>query len=199
MATRRPAPLAATGHAAVSKHKKRAEALLDRIGALKATIARSFYELGAALKELHDDKLHVALGLKSFDALLAERVGIAHATAYELMAVVSKVPKKLATSLGAAKAYDLVRYAAAEHESVEAIAKRPVASRSARAIREATRDVKTKADPARKRAEIAAKQLEHRLERAGSSASIAVHLRGKEWRIVVDLSVDDAMLVAPKA
>jgi hypothetical protein len=186
---------AATKGAAV--RRRRAEAVLAEVIALKTTIATTFYALGKLLRTLHDDKLFFALGYASFETLLAERVGIAKSTAYELIAVVEKVPRKIAVGLGASKAYDLVRYAAAGHRSIAETTKGKMAKVGTRAIKQATRAKESAHDPARREAEIAAKQMEHRFERLGIDGHAVVRSHGKRWRIVIDIAVENAGSVAP--
>ncbi len=86
--------------------------LLGRIAARKDDIARAFYDIGTALRELHEKKLHGALGYDSFDAMLAAEGLMSGQYARRLIQVAASFDRDQARRLGAEKAYALVRYCA---------------------------------------------------------------------------------------
>ena len=88
----------------------RADFLLAIIDRKKAQVARAFYDLGSALRELNDKKLYGILGYPTFDAMLADREVMSAAQARKLIEVVRRFDREMAQRLGAEKAYALARY-----------------------------------------------------------------------------------------
>ncbi|MGH7328907.1 MAG: hypothetical protein ACREJX_11215, partial [Polyangiaceae bacterium] len=86
--------------------------LLALIEQRKKNIARAFYDLGSALRELNEKKLFASLGYASFDAMLGEREVMSPAQARKLIEVVRSFDRQMAERLGAEKAYALARYVA---------------------------------------------------------------------------------------
>lgn len=91
----------------------RFEALLEEAATLQRKIATDFWQLGRVLLRLRDERAHVALGYDRFDAMVAERLGIATTTAFKLVAVAERLPRVEAARLGQEKAYALLAYAEA--------------------------------------------------------------------------------------
>ncbi len=125
--------------------KKRAAALVGVVRERKATASRAFYEMGVALKELHDRKLYGALGYETFPAMLRGEALVGKTFAFELIAVVLTFTLPEATRQGFQKSKALVRYAraTAAPDDPAALARsrvkvggraRPTAELSARAI-----------------------------------------------------------------
>jgi hypothetical protein len=69
------------------------------------------------LKELKEKKLFVAIGYRTFDALLAARVPIGRSQAYKLIAIAERVTREQAISLGEEKAYAIARLVATTPEA----------------------------------------------------------------------------------
>jgi hypothetical protein len=90
--------------------RARANELLASIERRKRDIARAFYDLGAALRELNEKKLYGSLGYASFDAMLEDREVMSAAQARKLIEVVRTFDREMAQRLGAEKAYALARY-----------------------------------------------------------------------------------------
>jgi hypothetical protein len=95
---------------AVRRQRARALVLLRQIGARKSRIARDFWLIGEALRELLRDKLYVALGHQSFEEMLLKRNVVSLATAKKLIGIAEQVPREQALALGPEKAHQLVRY-----------------------------------------------------------------------------------------
>jgi hypothetical protein len=96
----------------VKNARARGESLLKHIGERRADIARSFYDIGSALRELNDKKLYASLGHASFDAMLEMRGLMTPQYARRLIEVVRSFDLAQAKRLGPEKAYALARYAA---------------------------------------------------------------------------------------
>lgn len=90
--------------------RSRANELLAFVERRQREITRAFYELGVALRELHEKKLWASLGYASFDAMLAERELMSGFQARKLIEVVRSFDGEVAARLGAEKAYALARY-----------------------------------------------------------------------------------------
>ncbi len=194
--TKRAAAVVRQGKRLAAAQRRRTEALIRRIGVLKRTITRAFYRLGVILREIQHDKLYHAIGISSFDELVTGRLDMAKTTAYELIAIVDHMPQKMASRLGATKSYELIRYAAAEHRTIAEVAKQRIGKASGREVRARVRAKSAKLEPGRAKAETVARRSEKVLAAAGADAHVAAHRRGKSWRLIIDIALDDADLVA---
>jgi hypothetical protein len=96
--------------------KRHVETLLSLIERRKARISEDFYEIGKALRELKQKKLHFAAGFASFGEMLKARDVMSLTSAKKLIAIVASVPVEKALALGVEKAYALARYTAATPE-----------------------------------------------------------------------------------
>jgi len=109
--------LAKAGAALNTAAARRAEELLTLIARRKENIVDAFYDIGEALKELLDKKLHMALGHTSFGDLITTRGVMGRTQAFKLIAVVKALPRATAISMGQERAYALVALAAATPEA----------------------------------------------------------------------------------
>lgn len=194
--------------------KRRAEALLAGIDRRKARIAEDFYDIGLALSELLKKKLHVALGYRSFQEMLAARGVMGATRAKQLIAIVDNMDRERALALGSEKAYALARYTAAtpEPDSPEwllsqgaKLGGKPIAEASLREIQEATRDVRKKASPRKpaspeaRAAEDAKRALSAWLgKKKVKGATIAVRRRKGAFLLVVEIAAEHvAKVIGP--
>ncbi len=92
--------------------RSRAETLLRRIQDRRSDIARAFYDIGSALRELNDKKLYGSLGYATLDAMLEARELMTPQYARRLIEVVRNFDVDQARRLGPEKAYALARYTA---------------------------------------------------------------------------------------
>lgn len=193
---------------ATNANKKRAQLLLDLIARRAVRMTEDFYEVGKALKELSDRKLHVALGFASFEAMLDAHGVIGITQARKLIEVVSRVPLSTALELGLEKAFALTRYADAtpEPDTPELLATggtiggEPIAKVGRRAIEEETKRLRQKAaekkglvDPARKEAEKVAKRGLSWLKARGAKKGAVEARRTKQGHLIaITLPVAEA-------
>ena len=117
--------LVSQGRGAKGALANRGEALLEQAIALKAKIARDFWELGRVLAAMRNEGVATALGFASLEALADARLGMKKSTLWKLVAVAEQLPRAEAVRLGVEKAYALVAYAKAtpEDDSAAALAK----------------------------------------------------------------------------
>jgi hypothetical protein len=188
--------------------KRRAETLLDLIARRKETITEDFYDIGRALRELLQKKLYLALGYRSFEAMLEAREIMGATQARKLIQVVSTVSIETALKLGPEKAFALVQYAEATPEpdtpvslleGGAKIGKKAVAAASVREIVEATKAVRKKHTPRAKpdgaetAAEAAAQKGATWLKKRGIAGARIEHRRAKDqWLVRVELPVEMA-------
>jgi hypothetical protein len=196
--------------AAVTRRRARAEALLDLIARRVARIKEDFYELGAALKELRDEKLYAALGYRTFDDLLAKRRPIGRSQAYKLIALVENVSREQALELGEEKAYALARLAkatptadtvdslldrgieiGASHQRVKAMSVREI-EKTRRRVVESHR----KPPPEELAAKRAARDLQRALRDRGVPARVTVLRHGKKWWARIEAPIEKVPLLA---
>jgi hypothetical protein len=156
---------------ALARNTKRLAELVALIRRRMSAVVEGFYDIGEALREILDKKLYGAAGHAGLEAFLkAERL-MSYRQATKLIALVRKVPRTQALSLGQEKAYALVSYTEAtpEADSPEAllatdakVGAKPVSKASVREIEAATRVVRvtekakrppTEAERARAKAE----------------------------------------------
>lgn len=184
---------------ATARQLARATELLAMIARRLERIEEDFFEIGAALKELKDKKLFVAIGYRNFDALLAARVPIGRSQAYKLIAIAGRVTREQAIELGEEKAYAIARLVATtpEADTVDSVLEKGVRvggrERSAKAMSRREIDAvkrtvasrEKKADPTERAAKRDARAAQARLRKRGIRARIdVVKERGAWWAIV---------------
>lgn len=191
-----------------ASQKKRAEALLDLIARRKDRITEDFFEIGKALKELRDKKLHLALGYKSFVAMLEDRKLIGRTQANKLIEIVSRVPLATALKLGPEKAFALVRYTDATEaldtpeglvEEGATLGTKPAIEASKRDIEQATKKLRRASKAKGKKPDAAAVEANRLAKRAaawlrenGAKKAHAEALKRKDGHFVtITLSVAD--------
>ncbi len=115
--------LAKTGTKLKTAAARRAEELLALIARRKENIVDAFYDVGQALQEMLDNKLHMALGYDNFEAMIAARNVIGRSQAFKLIAVVKQLPRAEAIAMGQERAYALANLAAAtpQHDTATSI------------------------------------------------------------------------------
>jgi len=115
--------LAKTGTKLKTAAARRAEELLALIARRKENIVDAFYDVGQALQEMLDNKLHMALGYDNFEAMIAARNVIGRSQAFKLIAVVKQLPRAEALAMGQERAYALANLAAAtpRHDTATSI------------------------------------------------------------------------------
>ncbi|HEY1956113.1 MAG TPA: hypothetical protein VGH28_10875 [Polyangiaceae bacterium] len=195
--------------------RARANALLDQIDRKKDEVARAFYDLGDALRELNDKKLFAALGYATFDAMLADRDIMSAAQARKLIEVVHRFDRDMAQRLGAEKAYALARYVTRTKQD-DYVAdlvtegfpvggrRRPIDEVSVRQITHATQLAVLKQkgqhgenERARQAAESAARKVQATLRRkTDEQATTAVVFRHGSWwlRVLVPAEMAESAL-----
>jgi hypothetical protein len=189
---------------AMRKQKARALVLLRQIGARKSRIARDFWLIGDALRQLLRDKLYVALGHQSFEEMLLKRDVVSLATAKKLIGIAEQVPREQALALGPEKSHQLVRYTewteaedtVAELVKNDAVIEgKPVSQASTTDVQAATQKLRQKTRPGKQGhkselAEVAAADAKLRafLKEHGLS-SPKLKQKGRTW--VLRLSVED--------
>jgi len=192
--------------------RARANELLAFIERRKREIARAFYELGVALRELHEKRLWAPLGYESFDGMLEDREVMSGFQARKLIEVVKSFDREVAARLGAEKAYALARYVDRTKEPDDPTKYVhegfPVAGGRRRDIDEVTvRDIlKTTqlvvsrqkgghgdSERARRDAESVARHVRARMgERTEHSAEVGLVFKRGAWRLRVELPVEMA-------
>lgn len=182
--------------------KARAAELLDAIATRKEDIARAFYDIGAALAELHEKKLYGSLGYSTFDAMLADRRLMSGQYARRLIQVARAFDRDQARRLGPDKAYALVRYVARTKEAddpaeyllegfpVPGGRRRPIDKVAAHEIAAATRMIVLRqkgqhsaSERARRDAASAARAVSHKLGRRTDDQAEVRHVfrKGSWW------------------
>ena len=206
LAARKANALATTATKATSAAQARAEALLKEIARRKERIAEDFYDIGVALAQIAKNKLHLALGHKSFDEMLKARNVLNPSTARSLIQLVGSMTRDEALAYGQEKAIALLGYARATPEidtpkTLMAAGQlpdgKPVAKASVRDLKQAAKKVRTaegKSKPASaeaKNAEIEAKAVARWLrERGAGKAEISASRRKEGYVIRVELKVE---------
>lgn len=191
--------------------KARAETLLQTIENRKREIGRAFYDLGVALRELHEKKLFGALGYESFDAMLLDRGVMSPAQARKLVEVVRSFHRDTAERLGAEKAYALARYVArtkqdddvgelvaegfpvgGRRKSIDVVTVRQIAHATQVAVLKQKGEYGENAR-AKERAETIARRLSGKLHKKTDGASaVAVVYRHGSWWLTVQIPAEMA-------
>ncbi|MEW5849428.1 MAG: hypothetical protein AB2A00_11475 [Myxococcota bacterium] len=195
--TQLPTRLSHDAVVARERMKSRAEELLAHIARNMAAITESFFEIGEALAELANNRMHVALGYRSFEEMLADRRLLSDVQARKLIAVATHVPREAAVRLGPERSYLLTRYAHAQAQpSVRALLRsgdidgHAIEDLSVRELAELTRRVRERAPRGKKRPERAvARQAQARLRKAGLSSAVVTPVRrqgGPVYRLELD-------------
>ncbi|MGH7285505.1 MAG: hypothetical protein ACRELY_28625 [Polyangiaceae bacterium] len=192
--------------------KTRGLELLDRIEHRRDDLARAFYDIGAALSELHEKKLYAAMGYTSFDDMLEARQLMTGQYARRLIQVARAFDREQAQRLGADKAYALIRYVArtkleddpseylAEGFPVPGGTRRPIDEVAVREITEATRMVLLRqkgehsaSERARKDAATMARKLQAKLrDRTDEQASVRHMFRRGSWWLEIAIPAEMA-------
>lgn len=203
--------LGAMASSLAKSSRARANELLAFIDRRKREITRAFYELGSALRELHEKKLWASLGYPSFDAMLEDREVMSGFQARKLVEVVKSFDRDVATRLGAEKAYALARYVDRTKESDDpaeyVLEGFPVGGRrkaiddvTVREILRATQLAVLKqkgghseSERARRDAEAVARHVRARLaERTDRGSEVGLVFRKGAWRLRVEVPVEMA-------
>lgn len=195
--------------------RARADELLADIDKKKRDLARAFYDLGSALRELNEKKLYGVLGYESFDAMLEDRKIMSAAQARKLIEVVRRFDREMAQRLGAEKAYALARYVTRtkqDDDVGEYVAegfplggrRKPIDEVTVRQIAHATQVAILKqkgqhaeSERARQEAEQTARRVEAKLRKAtDEQATTAVVFRRGSWwlRVMLPAEMADAAL-----
>jgi hypothetical protein len=192
--------------------KTHAEDLLEVIDKQKRNIARAFYDLGSAIKELNAKKLFGVLGYESFDQMLTERNVMSSSQARKLIEVVRVFEKQTALEIGPEKAYALARHVARTKQDDDPIEyvkrgfplgghRRPIDEVSVREIVDATRVAVRKqkgqygqSERARKDAEIIAGHVRAALrQKTEDEAQVELAYRRGSWWVKVTLPAEMSM------
>lgn len=99
------------GRQVLAQQRARARELLAGVRRNMVAITESFFEIGEALAEIHNNALHRALGHPTFEALLLTEDLMSLTQANKLIAVAELVPRESAIALGQEKSFALTRYA----------------------------------------------------------------------------------------
>ncbi len=208
MATKKVQGLAKRAVSVTTAAARRAEDLLALIARRKQRITEDFYEIGASLREIERKKLYVALGFKSFAALLQERDVMSERTARKLIEIVESVPRGRALELGSEKAYALARLAAAtpELDDIDALLTKgarvrgkqhSVAQLSAAKIAEVARAVRPKKrSEGEREASSLARTLQATLRRRGARHLVAQAIQqGAKWHVRIELPLAETEIL----
>lgn len=206
--------VAASAAASAAALARRAEALVAAIERQKGTIGAGFYEIGRALAQLVDEKLHVPLGYASFAALVEERKLMSRAFAWQLIAIYRAIPKETVQQLGPQKAFEWLRLLRAEagpnagdDEVQERAAGEPVvaglsvAEMTVAQLAELRRKFQERQDAARRdpgaaEARRTARALGQHLQRIGAEeAEVSSRYVRGTWQIRVVLDVPSAQAI----
>lgn len=182
--------------------------LLGLIARRMKRVEEDFFEIGAALQELKAKKLFVALGYRTFDAMLAERIPIGRSQAYKLMAIVHSVTRDQAIELGEEKAYAIARLVATTREAdtvtsvlAEGVRvgdrKRSARDMSRREIESVKRTLtqSTKVDPEEREAKRDARAAQALLRKGGIGAKIEVKKERGRWWAIVRVPIEEVSLL----
>ncbi|CAN5773141.1 hypothetical protein BH09MYX1_BH09MYX1_36810 [soil metagenome] len=182
---------------------KKATELLRLIARRKGRIVEDFYDIGAALKELLDKKLYLALGHASFEAMLEKRDVIGRTQAFKLIAVARELPRERALDVGAERAYALVALAAAtpEKDSAGSILNTGVAvrgkvkdvtglsKRELEAVTKTVRPIKKVTDDERNaRADV--RHAQAALRASGVAAAVTLERAKGKWFAIVRVPLE---------
>ena len=92
--------IAETKSAALARNTARLAALLAIIRRRMTEVVEAFYDIGEALREIVDHKLYAVAGHKSLKVFLAAEKLLSARQAMKLIAVVRRVPREQALTLG---------------------------------------------------------------------------------------------------
>jgi hypothetical protein len=189
---------------AESAAARRARELLELVARRMQRITEDFYDIGTALRELHEKKLFAALGFASLGDLLKAHRLMSRSRAFELIHIVRTVPRKEALTLGAERSYALARLTAATKafDTVEELAdegvvvggrRRKVEDVPIRELEKKVQEERRKNKPARIDAAAAeatntAKTVQAALRKRGArKASVQPKKRAGAWYLVVEV------------
>ena len=194
---RAPSLIERTKTQALARNKLRLADLVALIRRRVTDVVEGFYDIGEALREVLDKKLYAAEGHKSLEAFLKAEAMMSGRQARKLIAVVRKVPREKALTLGQERAYALVAYTDATPDDDSPaqlvadgakIGAKPAGEASVRDIKAATRAVnaeararrpKTEAARAKEKADAAlVKALRTLLREAGLARADVTLVRG---------------------
>ncbi len=142
-----------TKSAALARNKARLAELVALVRRRMTEVVEAFYDIGEALREIVDHKLYAAEGHKSLKAFLGAEKLLSARQAMKLIAVVRRVPREQALTLGQERAYALLAYTEATPEDDSpatllaahaTVGDKPVTEASVREIDAATRDARTR-------------------------------------------------------
>ena len=186
--------------------RAKAESLLSEIARRKQRIAEDFYEIGLALRDLSKQRMYVALGFSSFDALLTGRDVMGRTTAMRLVRLVSSMSRDEALAYGQEKASALLDYAKAtsDVDTPKTLVQagrlpngKPIAEASVRDLKEAAKQVRAKSgksptrSPEARAAENEAKALRAWLRARGAAKAKVDAVRAKGGYVVrVEMALD---------
>lgn len=190
---------------ASARHEAHANELLALIARRIQRIEEDFFDVGTALRELKEKKLFVALGFRTFDAMLAKRVPMGRSQAYRLIAIATKVTREDAVALGEEKAYSIARLVAVtpEADTVASVlgsgvrvgkSKRSARRMSTREIDAAKRSITAqnkKPDPAERDAKRQARAAQAALRARRIRATAAIEKAMGRWWAIVRIPVED--------
>jgi len=179
--------------------RSRAEELLAHVERNMGLITDAFFEIGAALTQLLNNRLYLALGYQTFAELLEQRHLMSQAQANKLIAVATLMPREAAVKLGAEKSYALTRYVQAASPTgglarvLEAgrVKGRPLESLTVRQLTELTREIRgprpTQGSDALLEARRLARQAQATLRKRGlaSLRAEATGSRGASFRLTL--------------
>jgi hypothetical protein len=204
------ARVATQAKVATTRVAARAVELLGLIARRMKRIEEDFFDIGSALAELKNKKLFAALGYRTFDAMLAERVPIGRSQAYKLIAIVERVTRDQAVELGEEKAYAIARLVATtpEADTVASVLengvrvggrKRTAQAMSRREIESVKRTVAArskKIDEAERDAKRQARAGQASLRKRGIGAKVEVAKRAGRWWAIVRVPIEDVASLA---
>jgi hypothetical protein len=202
--------VAAQAKAGITRQAARAAELFAVIARRLKRIEEDFFDIGAALKELKEKKLFAAVGYRTFDQMLAERVPIGRSQAYKLIAIVERVGRDHAIELGEEKAYAIARLVAVtpEADTVASVLedgvrvgtqRLPARTMSRRELDAARRTVAAegkKVDPAERDAKREARTAQATLRKRGIGAKIELVKRDGRWWANVRVRVEELALLS---
>jgi hypothetical protein len=190
-----------TKNAALARQKARYAELVALIRRRMTEVVEGFYDIGEALREILEKKLYAAEGHASMAAFLSAERLFSYRQANKLIAIVRKVPREQALSLGQERAFALVAYTEATPEDdspaslvaqAAKIGAKPVTEASVREISDATRALRdserakrprTDAQRARAKSDAAIEKAVKAALRAGGIARAEVTVTGARIRI----------------
>jgi hypothetical protein len=190
--------IAATKQRALETQRARLQELEALIRRRLATVVESFYDIGEALTEMLKRKLYAVDEHPSMEAYLAATKLMSKAQAMKLIAIVREVPREVALSAGAERAYALIALAKATPEPDSAaellatgkVGGQPAAKATVRAIDAAARVERSKqpksgAAKAREASDQALAKGVRALLRAGGWGAGDVRVVRDEVRVVL--------------